>query len=247
MTIQPPTVALAGGMELEEVGGQAEAPYPAPASADAPSDRSPGALDPTDERLLALFLKGDSAALGTLAQRHERQLLGLALGLLGGRRDLALDAVQDTWLRVIKYGRSFRSGSTVKTWLYRILVNACKDTRTRSFKLAGGGTGSSLPVENLTVATNSSANGDTPTQSHIRAAIESLPGDHRLLILLCYHNGLTHPQAAEVLNIPVGTLKSRLHTALNTLRSHLQNPRGNAGATEAARTSPAPAPKERTP
>jgi RNA polymerase sigma-70 factor (ECF subfamily) len=220
MSIPSPSAALDAatavgeGVDLVAPGSRAVAPV---------DIAQPAPVDPTDERLLAQFLKGDTGALGSLAQRHERQLLGLAMGLLNGRRDLAMDAVQDTWLRVIKYGKSFRSGSTVKTWLYRILVNTCKDARTRSFKFDSKstrvGTGSSLPVED---APTQSPSHDTHSQSHIRAAIESLPGDHRLLVLLCYHNGLTHPQAAEVLSIPVGTLKSRLHTALNALREHLQ-------------------------
>lgn len=229
MTIQPPTAALAGGPALGGLGEFERGHAPEVSRADSglgdSSERAESApAQASDEHLLAAFLKGDAASLGQLAERHERQLLGLAMGLLGGRRDLAMDAVQDTWLRVIKYGKSFRSGSTVKTWLYRILVNTCKDARTRSFKFSGrgqGGTGGSPPVENLAIA-DSSASADTPSQSRIRSAIESLPGDHRLLVLLCYHNGLTHPQAADVLGIPVGTLKSRLHAALSHLRKCLE-------------------------
>ncbi|HVU64204.1 MAG TPA: RNA polymerase sigma factor [Phycisphaerales bacterium] len=245
MTIQPPSAAFQGGPALGGLGEfeRGRAPELSDA-ADDPSERGNTApAHSTDEHLLATFLNGDAPSLGALAQRHERHLLGLATGLLHGRRDLALDAVQDTWLRVIKYGRSFRSGSTVKTWLYRILVNTCKDVRTRSYKLnTQGGAGSSPPVEHLPDATPSPSP-DTPTQSHIRAAIESLPGDHRLLILLCYHNGLTHPQAAEVLNIPVGTLKSRLHTALNLLRKSLQE----SPERELTSNTAASAPREQSP
>ena len=71
----------------------------------------------SDESLLARFLAGERDALGLLAERYERQLLGLASALLRGRRDLALEATQECWLRVIKYGRSFKRGSSVKTWL----------------------------------------------------------------------------------------------------------------------------------
>ncbi|MCH8805838.1 MAG: hypothetical protein IH986_07100, partial [Planctomycetes bacterium] len=75
----------------------------------------------SDEQLLERFVKRkDRTALAALAQRHERALLGLAGGLLGGRRELACDAVQETWLRVIRYGESFNGRSSFKTWLYRI-------------------------------------------------------------------------------------------------------------------------------
>src|SRR5262245_51157650 len=75
----------------------------------APPDDHAAPVSPTDEDLHARFLRSDREALGQLAQRHEANLLGLASGLLNGRRDLAMEAVQDTWLRVIKYAKSFRS------------------------------------------------------------------------------------------------------------------------------------------
>ncbi|MHC4137655.1 MAG: RNA polymerase sigma factor, partial [Planctomycetota bacterium] len=88
-------------------------------------------MDPnaTDEQLLSAFVDGDREALGELARRHEQALLGLARGLLGGQSASALDAVQETWMRVIRYGSSFNGRSTVKTWLYRIAVNRCRDLR----------------------------------------------------------------------------------------------------------------------
>ncbi len=61
----------------------------------------------TDEQLLAKFVGGDRAPLGELAQRYERPLLGMAMGLLGGQRSLACDAVQETWLRVIRFAGGF--------------------------------------------------------------------------------------------------------------------------------------------
>ncbi|HMN42301.1 MAG TPA: RNA polymerase sigma factor [Phycisphaerales bacterium] len=210
MTIQTPSVTLGAG-ELEAVGTLSPDPV----------ITSPPAIDPTDESLLARFLRGERDALGLLAARHEYHLLGLASGLLNGRRDLAMDAVQETWLRVIKYGKSFRSGSTVKTWLYRILVNTAKDTRTKAMRMKLGGTGGLPPVENTP---DTRPAHDHQQQTRIRAAIESLSGEHRLIVLLCYHHGLTHPQAAHVLDIPVGTLKSRLNAALTRLRENLKEP-----------------------
>ncbi len=217
MTLQP-AAELLGAHGVDEVGPDA-ASANAPPHPPAITTHSP--CGPTDELLLARFLKGDRDALGTLATRHESQLLGLACALTG-RRDLALEAVQETWLKVIKYGRSFKSGSTVKTWLYRILINNSKDVRKKS----RGGTGSSLPVRLSTDAPDNqqqhfSDPPDPPDLAHLRTAVDNLSGDQKLLILLCYHNGLTHPQAAEVLNIPLGTLKSRLNTILTTLRTRL--------------------------
>lgn len=74
--------------------------------------------DDDDRALLNRFaLDGDAEALGALASRHERVLLGLAGGVLGGNHALAVEAVQNAWVKVIRYGRSFRGTSSVKTWL----------------------------------------------------------------------------------------------------------------------------------
>src|SRR5262245_30414828 len=81
----------------------------------------------SDETLLAEFLKGRKTALVELAHRYEAKLLGLAQGMLGQRSELAHDAIQETWLRVIRFGAQFNGNCTFKTWLYRIAINRCHD------------------------------------------------------------------------------------------------------------------------
>lgn len=176
------------------------------------------ALDapPSDEHLLRQFAGGDRAALGELALRHERALLGLAKGLLGGREDLALEAVQESWIRVIRSAGRFEGRSAVKTWLYRIVVNQCRSmaasraASARRDRAAGEARAGAQP-------------GEAPDELTlgVRDALARLAPDRRELLILCYHAGLTHEYAAEALEIPVGTLKSRLHAALKELRSVL--------------------------
>ncbi len=172
----------------------------------------------TDEQLLAAFLGGDRAALGELAGRHEESLLGLASGLLGGCRSLASDAVQETWMRVIRYGHSFNGRSSIKTWLYRITVNRCRDIRSAT-------TPPPRPNPRPQPAAGCPDPGELPMLEErddaLYEAIGRLPDAGRDLVLLCYHDGLTHTQAAEVLEIPIGTLKSRLHAVLEQLRETL--------------------------
>jgi RNA polymerase sigma-70 factor (ECF subfamily) len=173
-------------------------------------------MDP-DLDLLRRFSKGDDAALGELAARYERPLLGLAMGLLNDR-DLARDAVQETWLRVIKSASHFAGASSVKTWVYRILINRSLDLREARSRSRL----SPLPSEATSAAT-------TPDQAAhqlengqlLRHAVGTLTPDQRLILLLSYHEGLSHAAAAEVLDIPIGTLKSRLHAALAQLRARL--------------------------
>lgn len=175
------------------------------------------AAEESDEQLLREFVGGRKAALGELARRYERSLLGLAAALLGGRHDLACDAVQETWLRVIRFGGQFQGRSSVRTWLYRIGINQCRTLlATRAVageeSLAGRPAGGPGPDQAARAADDNHA---------VRRAVEGLDDDRRLVILLCYHAGMTHEQAAEILEIPVGTLKSRLHAALSALRAAL--------------------------
>ncbi len=183
----------------------------------------------TDRELLERLSQGQREALGELARRYEGPMLGMARGLLGGgggkggagkAEEAARDAVQDVWVRVIKYGKSYRGDSEVKTWLYRILINRCRDLRAAEAKRdalpAAAMLNGTLPRQ-----TQAAEPGGHELSERLHAAVWKLPAATRLLLLLCYHRGLTHEQAAAVLEIPVGTLKSRLHAALSTLRTQL--------------------------
>lgn len=180
----------------------------------------------SDEQLLADFVAGRKAALGELARRHEQALLGAALGLVGGRRDLALDAVQESWMRVARFGHRFNGRSSFKTWAYRIVVNQCRDLmRMNDAHERASATG----AENAGLAAHESV--DRPDamaergerKRQLQRAVDSLGPEKREILLLCYHEGLTHGEAAEILEIPVGTLKSRLHAALAELREELRD------------------------
>lgn len=173
----------------------------------------------SDEALLAAFLGGKPDALGRLAERYETPLLGLCLGILGGERDLACDAVQETWLRVIRFGSRFDHRSSLKTWLYRIAIN-----QSRTLLAAR------RDVESDDVLQAAAARDRPPADAAetcdrnaaLRQAVARLDEDRRVIVLLCYHGGMTHEQAAEILELPLGTLKSRLHAALNELRTLLR-------------------------
>src|SRR5262245_49789742 len=99
---------------------------------------------PTDEQLLTRFVKGDRNSLGELARRYELPLLGLTCGMLGGRRELAMDVVQETWIRVIRFAHTFNNASRVKTWLYRIAINQCRDVQAKVKPNAPDGSADSL-------------------------------------------------------------------------------------------------------
>lgn len=172
--------------------------------------------DLSDEILLQKFVRGDPDALGALASRYEIFLLGLARGLLAGREDLAREAVQDCWLRVIRSAKAFDSRSSFKTWVYRIVINRSHDLRQREARHAAASIDSEPPPVQHDVQPH-----PRPSPPVLNGAFAGLPQDRRLILLLCYHRGLTHRQAADVLGIPEGTLKSRLNAALTELRTVL--------------------------
>jgi RNA polymerase sigma-70 factor (ECF subfamily) len=178
-------------------------------------------VDRTDEQLLAAFVAGDRGALGELAARHERALLGLASGLTGSR-SAACDAVQNAWVRVIRHAKGFRGHSSVRTWLFRIVINECNDMR----KARRRDTGMNGPLETADGAAASMAEAEADASQpadavEVRRAVDELDDSRRVVVLLCYSARITHEVAADVLGLPVGTLKSRLHAALTTLRRRL--------------------------
>ncbi len=170
-----------------------------------------------DLDLVKRIARRDVAALETLASRYEPMLLGLARGLLSNDFNTACDAVQDCWVRVIRSAKGFRGDCEVRTWLYRIVVNRCHDLRARA---------------SLSVNEETAPPAPLPTDSHaeLRRAVDRLSHEQRLLVLLCYHSGLTHPQVADVLGIPEGTVKSRLNAALASLRRTLGEEPSSNGA-----------------
>jgi len=168
----------------------------------------------SDEQLLIRFVSGDRGAFGSLAERYELSLLGLAKGMLRGDHAAACDAVQDAWVRVLRFAKSFDGRSSVKTWLYRIVINQCKTALSRA------GTELASPALSSESVHRPPAEAKELTEL-LQVAVSRLTEDRRNVVLLCYHRGMTHEQAAEILEIPVGTLKSRLHSALRELRTSL--------------------------
>ncbi|MCK4871412.1 MAG: RNA polymerase sigma factor [Phycisphaerales bacterium] len=175
----------------------------------------------SDEALLHAFCNGDRDALGELAERYERPLLGMALGLAGGSRTVACELVQETWLCVIRSARSYRRRSSVKTWLYTILIN-----RGRSWYAAQRGKAVHACLDVHHSASDSTAAPDasirrSEQRARLTEALDQLPPARREVLVLCYHHDMTHEMAAEILRIPLGTLKSRLHSGLQELRQQL--------------------------
>jgi RNA polymerase sigma-70 factor (ECF subfamily) len=160
--------------------------------------------EPNDAALLAHHAAGDPDAFAELVRRHRDRMWAVALRTLGDPDDAA-DAVQDALLAAHRNAASFRGQSKVSTWLHRIVVNACIDqTRRRKARptvpLADdAAVGVSVP--DPAVARDTSLS--------LLSALRSLPVEQAAAIVLIDVEGYPVAEAAEILEVPVGTVKSR--------------------------------------
>ncbi|MCC5824000.1 MAG: RNA polymerase sigma factor [Phycisphaerales bacterium] len=172
-------------------------------------------VERSDEQLLRAFAAGEDAALAELAARHEAGMLGVARGLLGGNDALAREVVQEAWVRVIRGAGRFRADAAARTWLYRIVVTRCADARGREARAHRPRAG------------ENGRDGIPPADRvRLAEALAGLSPEHRETVVLCYARGMTQADAAAVLGIPLGTVKSRLHTAMGRLRTALDEEDG---------------------
>jgi RNA polymerase sigma factor (sigma-70 family) len=170
----------------------------------------------TDEQLLRrVAQRRDADALGQLYLRHRTGLLALAHRLIGdwhAAEDLVQDALVTVWGRAAR----FEGRSTVRSWLYGVVrYHALNRRRQRPLPLADTATdldevaSDEHGPEALSLA--------AVTRDQLAAAMERLPEHHREIITLAFVAELTQPEIAEVLGVPVGTVKSRLHRARRDL------------------------------
>lgn len=184
-------------------------------------------VDSREAALIERCTQGDESACAELVAVHERMVFNLAFHLLGDR-DEALDLSQEVFLRVFRTLSGFRGQSTLKTWIYRIVVNQARN-RQRWWKRRHRGEQVSLD-EHLRQFGDMESKGDAlpdrllaskETAARIWGALERLPFEQRTALVLREVDGLRYEEIAFSLNIAVGTVKSRLTRARQALRSEL--------------------------
>jgi RNA polymerase sigma-70 factor (ECF subfamily) len=173
---------------------------------DAPPDSefdAPDVADRSDADLLAAHCAGDSEAFGELFRRHRDRMWAVALRTCGDR-EIAADAVQDGFLAAFRRADSFRGDAAVTTWLHRIIVNACLD-RLRRRRLT-----TPLPdYDTIETADRRDDHASTEAALDVRAALARLPEGQRVALVLVDMHGMGVAEAAEVLGVAEGTVKSR--------------------------------------
>ena len=182
---------------------------------------------PSDEQLLEQYRAGSGQAFSELVQRYEHELYNYLRRYLGDA-SLAEDVFQTTFLQVHLKLDLYQDGRPVRPWLYTIATNQAIDALRKAGRhqpvsldaqargpQEQGGTYASLiegrdmdPLEHLEVAER---------RQWVRETLESLPEHLRCVVILAYYQGLKYREIAEVVRVPVGTVKSRLHAALARL------------------------------
>ncbi len=189
----------------------------------------------TDEELLLAYRDhGDRQAFDELVYRYEAELYNYLRNYLGDAQ-MAEDAFQNTFLQVhLKCGQ-FERGRRVRPWLYAVAVNQAIDAHRRgrrhrllSLERRSGAENAPEDAATLTdivhgVETDpAGAMAAAEQGASLRQAVDRLPEALRQTVLLVYYQGLRYREAAEVLGVPVGTVKSRLHAAIHRLSDMLR-------------------------
>ena len=161
-------------------------------------------MELTDADLVArVLVDDDQHAFGELVRRHQSSVRGLLRQLT--RTDVALadDLAQQAFLRAYKNIRSFRGEARFSTWLYRIAYNCFREDARRRKELVG------IDEEQLHTQHDPQV-ADPGLRHDLMRALNLLPLNERSAVLLCCQNGLSHDEAARVLDIPLGTVKTNV-------------------------------------
>jgi RNA polymerase sigma factor (sigma-70 family) len=172
-------------------------------------------VGPTDAALIVrALLDDDRHAFGELVRRHQSAVRAHLRRLTAGNLALADDLAQETFIQAYRNLKHFRSEAKFSTWLYRIAYNTfVSDTRRiRESQLA-----QDESLDDAAEAPSADAN----LKLDMERALRRLSESERAAIVQCYHNDLSHEEAAYVLDCPLGTVKTNILRAKEKLRQHL--------------------------
>jgi RNA polymerase sigma-70 factor (ECF subfamily) len=196
-----------------------------------------------DEDLVRRFRAGEPDAFTELVRRHQQRVFSLCLRMLGDA-EVAADVAQDTFLAVLRKIDGFRGDAAFTTWLHRIAVNACYDELRRKRR---------RPMLHV-VADDAPEHEPGPAVADpadevvgtldTASALAAIPDEFRAVLVLADVQDMAYEQIARVLDIPVGTVKSRVHRGRIALASALGLERGtDAGRAEHGDREPAARPR----
>jgi RNA polymerase sigma-70 factor (ECF subfamily) len=186
-----------------------------------------GVLADDDASLVALTLTGRSDAFGTLVERYDRAVYNLCLRTLRDAEE-AKDATQEAFFKAFRALRTFRPEAKFSTWIFSIAYHACCDRLQRRKRFAGGEMPDRAdvgPGPDLQAVRSDEARA-------LRSAIDALPEKYRAVITLYHLQGRQYDEIADVLKLPMGTVKTHLFRAKELLRRRLAGLRDDSAGEE---------------
>lgn len=178
--------------------------------------------DVADELLVLAVQDGNRRALSALVRRWNRRLLSHALSLTRQPSE-ASDAVQEAWLAIVRGLGKLHDPAMFKPWAYRIVTNKCADlARRESRRRRVDRQATDFREPDDAGGDRKSENISDEQSAALRQAIDALPAGHRALLSMFYVGGMSVQQVAAALNLPAGTVKSRLHHLRHELRSAIE-------------------------
>ena len=179
--------------------------------------------DGEDRELVERFARGDPRAFDTIVEKYEQRVYAIALRMTGNVED-ARDTMQEVFISALRALRSFRGDAQLSTWIHRVAVNASLDMlrkrkRHATHPLEEAGDRRSDEVEPEEAAASAAR------AVEVQRALQNVSEDYRAVLVLHDLQDLDYAQTAAALDIPVGTVKSRLHrarTEMAVLLGHLR-------------------------
>ena len=173
-----------------------------------------------DEDLISLVGEGDAEAFATLYDRHSRPAYSLAYRMMG-EKQAAEDLLQDAFLKLWRSATSHRAErGSVRTWLLSIVHNRGIDqlrslaSRRRTQEKIEASAPKSQPSEAFSESWRNSQ------REQVREALSTLPQEQLKILELAYFSGYTHVEIAEILNLPLGTVKGRMRLGLKKMKEY---------------------------
>jgi len=178
----------------------------------------------SDAELLARYGRGDEAAFREIVSRYKNGLYAFLRQFLN-RQELVEDVFQETFLQLFTSRESFDPSRPLRPWLFTIAANKAKDALRKSQRIAAIPIGTLSDSEEMSfddVLNTLSSDSTMPyeeleqgeTSARVAQIIASMPANLREILILAYFNKFSYKQMANILSIPIGTVKSRLHTAV---------------------------------
>jgi RNA polymerase sigma-70 factor (ECF subfamily) len=169
-----------------------------------------------DGQLVALALAGQGDCFGTLVERYERAVYHLCLRTMRDPEE-AKDCAQEAFFKAFRSLRTFKAGAKFSTWIFSIAYHACCDRLARRKRF----TDDELP-DGADPSPGPAALAELNDEARaLRAAIEALPEKYRAVITLYHLQGRQYEEIAQVLDLPMGTVKTHLFRAKDLLRKTL--------------------------